>query len=151
MNFPYEDIIHLSCPEPRGRARMPMNARAAQFAPFAALSGHDEAIRETARLTEPFREITDEERALLNERHRVLVGRLGERPMVTLTWFEPDLHKEGGRWLRRDVRVARVDEEARRLVLADGAAVPMDMVAAMEGPLFENDGPESGDGRPDGI
>ncbi len=144
MSFPYEDMVHLPHPEPRGRNRMPMNARAAQFAPFAALAGHDEAIRETARVTDPFREITDEERSLLNERHSVLMRHLDERPLVILTWFEPDLYKEGGRWLRHGVRVARVDESARCLVLTNGARVPMDMVAAMDGPLFESDGSARG-------
>lgn len=135
--FPYEDILHLSRPEPRGRARMPMSARAAQFAPFAALSGYDDAIQETGRLTEAWRELSEEEMDLLNARHRVLMAHLAEEPEVRITCFVPDAKKEGGRFITRTGRVTRVDVERRRIHLAGDLVVPMDRVCAMDGALFE--------------
>ncbi len=116
-----------------------MRARAAQFAPFAALSGHDAAIRETARLTDTFHEPSDEERERLNARHRILMAHLAERPLVRVTWFEADAHKEGGYWVTRDCRIVHVDEVCRHLVLHDATRIPMDFVRAMDGAIFTDE------------
>ena len=134
--FPYEDIINLVHPEPRRRPRMPMTARAAQFAPFAALTGHEEAIRETARETTQRPALCEEALAELNRRHHLLMQHLAEHPFIRLTFYLPDKKKPGGAVLTHEGRVEAVDEAKRRLLFADGTAVSMDNVLAVDGPLF---------------
>ncbi|MDO5537086.1 MAG: hypothetical protein Q4F72_06125 [Desulfovibrionaceae bacterium] len=140
MSFPYEDIVGLPHLEPHRHKRMPMTTRAAQFAPFAALAGHEEAVRETARVTEERRDPSEEELEVLNERHRRLTEHLlaspEDRPVIRLTWFEPDRVKEGGAYVTRTLAVEKVDENARVIRLEDGVTVPMDEVFAMEGEFF---------------
>ena len=107
---------------------MPRMGRAAQFAPFAALSGYDAVVEETARLTE--REPgTDEERlALMDEKLRALLTVIGDRPKVTFTVFEPDSQKAGGAYFRVTGRIRRIDEVNRRIILTDRASSDMDSV-----------------------
>ena len=128
--FAYEDILHAH--RPRSGKHTPMSAekRAAQFAPFAALTGHKEAVTETARLTEEAR-VPDEavaegiDRALRHVAQRV--------PMtVGVTWFEPDARKTGGRYVTATVTVKRIDTDRGDMVLIDGRRVPLTAVAAVE-------------------
>ena len=102
--------------------------RAAQFAPFAALSGYDAVVEETARLTE--REPgTDEERlALMDEKLRALLTVICDRPEVTLIVFEPDSQKAGGAYLRVTGCIRRIDEVNRRIILTDRKSIDMDSV-----------------------
>lgn len=96
MNPKYNDILPL--PHPVSGTHVPMSRanRAAQFAPFAALAGHDAAIDETARLTERCVELDEQERELLEYRFQALLCCLDRHPTVTVTWFEADAHKDGG-------------------------------------------------------
>ena len=114
----YDDIIHL--PYPRKPQRMSNYDRAAQFAPFAALTGHGEAIAETARITQSDVELTEDGIAILNEKLRTLEP--GDR--VTVVWFQPDARKSGGANIRYTGKVRRVDACAGTLVMAEGAVIP---------------------------
>ena len=140
--FPYEDIVHLAHPEPKRHKRMPMSARAAQFAPFAALSGHEEAVMETARETN--REtvmrpiLSEDDLDRLNRCHQRLSEHLDEKPLVHFTIFIPDKCREGGSIETMQGTVASINEERRSLQLTDGTVLSMDNVIAMEGPLFED-------------
>ncbi len=129
--FAYTDILHEH--RPRSAAHPPMGTekRAAQFAPFAALKGHEEAVAETARLTE--REICPDE-AVAEEIDRVLRGIEQEaRPTaVMLTRFEPDARKAGGRYLRSREVVLRIDRFHGELVLEGGERVPTASLTAVE-------------------
>ena len=136
--FPYEDIVHLTHPEPKRHKRMPMSARAAQFAPFAALSGHEEAIMETARETVMRPALSEDDLERLNRCHLILASHLEERPLVRFTVFIPDKCKEGGSIATVQGAVAGIQEEKRRLQLTDGTVISMDNVIAMEGPLFQD-------------
>ena len=94
--------------------------RAAQFAPFAALTGHGEAIAETARITESAVELTDDGIAILNDKLR----RLEPGQTVTVVYFEPDSRKSGGAYVRYTGKVRKLDDYAGRLVMAEGAEIP---------------------------
>lgn len=135
--FPYEDIVSLTHPEPKRHKRMPMSARAAQFAPFATLSGHEEAISETGRETVMRPVLSDDDLERLNRCHQILSKHLDERPVVCFTLFVSDKRKEGGSIETVQGAVTGIHEEKRSLHLADGTAILMDNVIAMEGPLFQ--------------
>lgn len=128
---PYDDIIDLPHPTSARHPRMSLNDRAAQFAPFAALTGHEEAIEETARLTDRPIALTDEAKEALDRTLRRLADRLsaGEgraeapAPTVTATYFVPDSRKEGGVYRTVIGRVAEVDELKRELVLEGGQRI----------------------------
>ena len=118
----YDDIIGLSYP--RKPQRMSNYDRAAQFAPFAALTGHGEAIAETARITESAVELSDDAIAMLNEKLRRLEP--GER--VTVIYFEPDSRKAGGAYVRYTGTVKKLDDYAGGLVMAEGVEIPFDRI-----------------------
>ena len=103
----YDDIIHLEHPEPKYHRRMAPEMRAAQFAPFAALSGYEEAVRETERTTEKFRELTEEEKNILNRKFEQLSG-MG-KPEVEVTYFVPDKSKEGGSYVTVKGFIDKID------------------------------------------
>ena len=103
MTHAYDDIIHLPHPEPKHHPRMSLEARAAQFAPFAALTGHQAVLAEAARYTEQSPGLDDQQCAELNRRVNLLLDRLEEHPMVLFTLFEKDGMKSGVRY--REVRV----------------------------------------------
>ncbi len=136
--FPYEDIVNLAHPEPKRHKRMPMSARAAQFAPFAALSGHEEAIMETARETVMKPVLSEDDLDRLNRCHQLLLEHLQEKPLVRFTVFIPDKCKEGGSIDTVQGAVESISEEKRSLQLADKTVIFMDNVLAMEGPLFQD-------------
>ena len=128
----YDDIINLPHPVSDRHPRMPMIDRAAQFSPFAALTGYDAAIVETARLTERRRELTEDEQNILSRQLNELQGRLRSDPVVTLTFFRPDARKEGGRYLTVTGVAKRVDSVRGVLELSDGTAIPFADIMRME-------------------
>lgn len=124
----YADILPLPHHRSTRRVPMPRADRAAQFASFAALSGHAAAIRETARTTEVQRELSDSAKAEIN----TTLCRLQSGDMVAITWFEPDACKAGGAYLTIADTVRKIEPERRRLLLAGGTAIPLDSIAAIE-------------------
>lgn len=125
----YDDMIDLPRPTSTKHPRMPMSDRAAQFSPFAALVGHGAAIEETARLTDRKVELAEDEKAVLNEKLRLLLETDGEG---TFTWFLPDRKKEGGAYIDTVGRIKRVDPLAGRIVLMDGTVIPVEDVLRIE-------------------
>ena len=116
----YADIIDLPHWEPNSRhPRMSLHARAAQFAPFAALVGYDEMIDEETRLTDRQIESGEEELDKLNRKLNRINGIIagGTRPEVTITYFEPDSKKAGGRYATVTTQVRRIDTAARKVIL----------------------------------
>ena len=122
----YDDIIHLPHPDSERHPRMPMANRAAQFSPFAALTGYEDAVRETARLTDSKAELTEEEQSILNTRLQMLAEKIGEHPEVTLTYFRPDQRKSGGAYVTITGRVKKLDHHLGMLVLEAGQTVPIE-------------------------
>lgn len=132
----YEDIINLSHHVSSTRPQMSMEDRAAQFSPFAALTGYEDAIDETGRLTDAKIEIGEETQNLLNRKFQILVEKLGDHPEVTILYFLPDERKAGGTYIKETGIVKRIDDFERVIVLQDGTKVPMDDIVNIEGEVF---------------
>ena len=128
----YEDIIHL--PRPVSKKRSPMSNfdRAAQFSPFAALTGYDAVIAETGRLTDQCIELDEGGKALLDEKLQVLREHLEEQPEVKLTVFCPDSRKTGGAYEEIAGRVKKIDPVTRCIVLTRGEVVSIDRIYGIE-------------------
>lgn len=129
MSGKYDDIISLPHPTSARHPRMPMIDRAAQFSPFAALLGHAAAIEETARLTDQKVELTEEEKALLGEKLRLLLETGGEG---TFTWLLPDERKDGGAYITTIGKVKKIDPLEGRLILKDGTAIPIEDILEID-------------------
>ena len=132
----YDDIISLPHHQSPTRKKMTMTDRAAQFSPFAALSGYDAAIEEEARLTDTQTIPGDGALAELNEKMLLLAARAEERPTVTVTWFQPDPRKAGGQYMTVTDRVRKIRVWERELLLTDGTVIPLDAISALEGDAF---------------
>lgn len=134
--FPYNDIIDLPHHVSETRPRMSRLDRAAQFSPFAALTGHDAAVRETARLTDRRIETAEDKRYELDLKLQLLTQLLPSRPEVTVTYFVPDARKAGGAYVSVSGALKRVDTRKRVLLLWDGREIPVDDVLELESPVF---------------
>lgn len=134
----YDDIINLPHPTSQKRPRMSVQDRAAQFSPFAALTGYDAAIRETARLTEERIELNEYEQAVLDQRIILLQEHLKDLPEVTITYFQPDERKEGGKYRSLTGAVKKIDSYERQLVLTDKSKIPIESILNLESELFHN-------------
>lgn len=135
---PYEDIIHLPHPVSKTRPQMPISDRAAQFSPFAALTGYDAAIRETARLTDKKLVLDEETCALLDRKQQYLCEIIAEKPEITVTYFVPDERKDGGSYVTVTGKLRRIDFCGRLLVLSDGRSIPLDDISGLESERFDN-------------
>lgn len=132
----YDDIINLPHPVSTEHPQMSLYDRAAQFSPFAALTGHDAAIRETARLTEEFAELDESRKEQLDEQLRLLRENQSRRPEIEVVCFQPDSRKSGGTYVNIRGRVKRVDEYRHQLEFTDGTILPMENLYSIEGNLF---------------
>ena len=128
MKGPYDDIITLPHPTSRRHPQMPAADRAAQFAPFAALTGYGAAVKETARETEAFTELAEDEAMALDRQLRLLEERVRQRPWVVLTCFQPDQRKAGGAYVEVRGRVKRMDAAAGAITLEDGREIPVNYI-----------------------
>lgn len=135
-NHKYDDIINLPHHVSSKRPQMSMIDRAAQFSPFAALTGYDAAIKETGRLTDERIDMDEGSLERLNRKFQLLVERMDEQPEVTFTYFKPDDRKEGGAYVTVTGSVKKVDLYERVLILRNGVNIPMDEVHAIEGEIF---------------
>lgn len=128
----YDDIIQLPHHQSTKRAHMSLHDRAAQFAPFAALTGHDAAIEETARLTEDEIILDDTAIADINEKLYEISQHLSEKWKVSITYFRPDVKKQGGAYLT-DVGIIQKIKEAEQLVIMDsGIVIKMEQIIRIE-------------------
>ena len=130
----YDDIIDLPHHVSKTHPQMPMRSRAAQFAPFAALSGYEEAVKETARLTEEERELDEYEREELDHKLQILIRHWKEQPRVTITYFKPDSKKSGGSYVDVTGIVRKIDADQRMIWMEDDARIPMGHVSHIELP-----------------
>lgn len=132
MNPCYNDMLFLPHPRSLTRRPMPRIGRAAQFAPFAALSGYDDAVHETARLTDLQAELDTEQLALMDEKLHALLDIIRDQPEITITYFEPDAKKSGGVYLSVTGRIRRVDEVNRQIIFADRTMIAMDSICEID-------------------
>lgn len=127
----YADIIGIEHFEPREHQRMSAYDRAAQFAPFAALTGYDAMVSETSRLTDSKGELDEAQMLALNETLADIMDRINEHPRVLVTWFRKDALKQGGAYLKTEGAVQNVEPANRLVILKDGSRIPMDDIAAI--------------------
>lgn len=132
----YSKIINLPHHQSATRKRMSNYDRAAQFAPFAALTGHDEAIKETARLTDDYMEMGEDRLGELSAKIQLLIDKLSEQPEITVVYFIPDERKSGGSYAEKTGVVRIIDEYERKLVFYDGDKILIDRVADFKGEIF---------------
>lgn len=132
----YDDIINLPHHTSATRPHMSAHDRAAQFSPFAALTGYDAAIGETGRLTEERLELDEEEKAMLDRKQQILLDHIREQPEIRVTCFVPDEKKAGGAYVTVTGHVKRIDGYERVLTMTDGEKIPMDAIAEIDSALF---------------
>lgn len=138
----YDDIINLPHHVSTRHPQMSLLDRAAQFSPFAALTGHDAAIRETQRLTEEWVEPDENRKELLDEklqmiRETLVSGNGGQDvPKILFTYFQPDEKKSGGAYLTISRKVRKIDEYGHQVILEDGTALTIEHIVDIEGELF---------------
>lgn len=136
MTGSYDDILNLPHHVSATRPQMPMSDRAAQFSPFAALTGYDAAIKETGRLTDEKIQMDEEALNILNMKFQLLIDSLGKSPEVTITYFKPDERKAGGAYLEVIGIVKRLDDFERLIIMQNGMKIPMDDILNIEGEIF---------------
>ena len=126
MKGDYDDIINLPHHQSDRRPRMSLYDRAAQFAPFSALTGHDEAIKETARLTDKKLELDDYDKMLLDNKMTFILNHIYEQPEITVTYFIPDTNKEGGMYLDFIGNIKRYGSVERKMCFTDKTEIFVD-------------------------
>ena len=128
----YDDIKHLTSPQYDDQHPMSMHDRAAQFSPFAALVGYDDAVAETARLTDSKVELTEDEISMLNANLNQLLDRLDEQPQISVTYFVPDERKSGGKYVDK-VGVVRIfDSYSQELVFMDKSRINIQNIISIK-------------------
>ena len=132
----YGDIINLPHPEPTMRPRMAMANRAAQFSPFAALTGYDDATREEARLVDIKQELSEDLKDMLDAKLAIIEQHIKEQPNVAVTYFLPDDTKAGGRYVTVSGNVKKLDGVESVIVMTDGTKIPIGDVRHIDGDLF---------------
>ena len=136
MGSRYDDMIYMQNPTPTCKPRMSLYERAAQFSPFAALTGYEDAVEETARLTDTRLELSEDMKTILNEKMQMIVDNLDSEPTVTITYFVPDKKKSGGAYVDVTGVVKEIDEYERCIVMTDKKKIPIEQIRAIEGELF---------------
>ena len=122
------DIINLPHWEPKNHKRMTMLERAAQFAPFAALTGYDAAIRESGRHTDDKMDLEEYTNEQLNRKMSLLMDILDEKPTLTIIYFQPDAFKSGGSYQSHTGIMKRLDEYEHKLIMQDGKKIPLNSI-----------------------
>ena len=133
----YDDIINMPHHVSHSRPRMSNYDRAAQFSPFAALTGYDDAVKETERLTDIKLELTDDEKSVLNEKIQLIVENSDENTIVTVTYFEPDKLKDGGKYLTKIGKIKEIDQIERKIVFEDKSSIKIDFLKNITSPIID--------------
>lgn len=133
----YDDIINLPHPVSTTHPQMSMINRAAQFSPFAALPGHSDAIKETARVTDKKRELDENEKFIINERLLMLSEILGTKPMVSITYFKQDNKKSGGKYLTVIGCIKKIDTYENCIKMENGTIIVFEDIAGIESDVFK--------------
>ena len=130
----YDDIIdhphHVSTQHPR----MSMTDRAAQFSPFAALTGYGDVIKETARVTDRKPELSESEKTELDYKLQKVCDYPGEKPTVSITYFVPDLKKAGGSYRTISGQIKKIEDYKKQVVLLDKSTIDIDCILEIQLP-----------------
>lgn len=132
MMDPYNDMITLPHHTSQKYPRMSMLDRAAQFSPFAALTGYEDAIEETGRLTDCQVELGEHDTAVLDRKYRQLSEMVSSQPNITITFFVPDERKAGGSYISISGTLKKIDPYSQSVILTDGTTVALRDITAIE-------------------
>ena len=132
MNPKYSKLKNITRPQYHDLPPMPIEDRAAQLSPFAAVVGYDDAVEETARLTDSMVELSEDEIVLLNGALVRLRETFGDKPQIKVTYFVPDSKKEGGEYVSKTGIVKRIDEYENELIFTDGEKVAVSSIIKVE-------------------
>lgn len=135
----YDDIINLPHYEPKGHPRMSMESRAAQFAPFAALTGYEDAVKETARITDKRIEIDEGLKIIINNKLQVILDNIKYKPKVTFTYFVYDKKKSGGKYINVTGNISKIDKINNNVILTDKTRIPINEIINITGYLFKEE------------
>ena len=138
MNNPYDDIIGMPHHVSKNHPQMSMRDRAAQFSPFAALVGYEDAIDETGRQTDEKHELSEQEQAELDHRLSILVANVKNKPEIHIKYFVPDARKVGGSYKVITGNVRQISIPERMLKMIDGNILRIDDIVGIDGQLFED-------------
>lgn len=133
----YDDMLMLSRPISAKHMPMPRLDRAAQFSSFAALTGYDESVGETARLTDSRIELDEDRASELNDKLNILRDNLYERPEIAVTYFVPDSKKSGGKYVTFKGNARAIDEYERAIIFTKGSRIPLDDIFALGGDIYK--------------
>lgn len=133
----YEDIIHLPHHVSETHPRMSRLNRAAQFSPFAALTGYGAAIQEAGRLTDRKIQLDEDSQAVLDRKLAILREQLSKHPEVAVTYFQPDGKKDGGAYASFSGQVKKIQDYEQLLVFTDGTQIPFSDILDLDGEMFE--------------
>lgn len=133
----YDDIIHLPHHESLKHPKMPALDRAAQFLPFAALTGHDAAVRETARLTGDRAELDETRKGELDMHLQLLRDQLVQRPQASITYFVPDQRKDGGAYFTATGTIKEIEETRRQVIMENGTVIPVNDIYDIESTVLD--------------
>lgn len=128
MSNKYDDIINLPHHISKKHPQMTLEARAAQFAPFAALTGYDDEVKETARLTNRRIELDDEAKSILDNKIQIILEQISQRPTVSITYFIPDTRKAGGEYVTITGIIKKVDGYNHVIVLENRTEIPINEI-----------------------
>lgn len=132
MNNNYEDIINLKPPISKKHPKMPISTRAAQFAPFSALTGYKEAIEETGRITEEEIFLAEDKKVIINEKLNTISKNLESDPKITLTYFIKDKNKQGGKIVTEIISIKKIDLITEELILTDKRKISLKNIIDIE-------------------
>lgn len=136
ISHKYDDIINLPHHVSKKHPQMSLHDRAAQFSPFAALTGHKAAINETARLTDEKQILSEDVIAKLNEQLNLIKENIGTNQTVTITYFVPDNKKSGGAYISNTGIVKKIDEYNRTVIMTDKTVIPIEQISEMQSDIF---------------
>ena len=129
----YDDILNLPHPTSKNHPRMSLHDRAAQFSPFAALTGHEAAIKETARLTDDKQILSEDVIEKINGQLKIIAENIGAEQEITVTYFVPDSKKSGGAYVDCAGTVRKIDKYNRTLVMTDNTVIPIEQISRICG------------------
>lgn len=137
MNKNYDDIINLPNHISLKHPRMSIEARSAQFAPFAALTGYNDAVKETERLTDKRIEIDDNLKQILNNKLNYILENIDKKPLITIKYFIPDNKKDGGKYIEKPGIIKKIDIINQYIYLYDKTKIPIKEIINITGDIFE--------------
>lgn len=132
----YADMYELPHHQSKTRPHMSMEDRAAQFSPFAALTGYDQAVKEVGRLTEKQRILSEDEKLRLDRKLQTVAQMIGTDALFAFTYFVPDERKDGGAYVRYEGKVAKINSIDKAILLMDGTIIDIDDIVEIESELF---------------